>query len=679
MNATSLDVSIALIERQKPKRFFCYSSFKIVGVALSWLLTASLLTPAIAQEEKYETLLRQLSVETAARTASDSQSALAYFDIPAQVPAWLPNTLVELGSLRESQGVLFQAFSSGVTGQTPPALLPRLQDPANHLPMAFDHTVKWAYFANASYAGAFRYGASNGIVWYFVLNAGYLLAPRDPDRIRQLLNTAIRHLVRPWVDNESVVPGAKRIYQNQVYEALSAGKASPAGPQALPGEETARWRFVFNNPGSASAWQPRNRIAAGDFRLSHENLWRARSGGISGTQAPQRTSQQARTGIFKDGVIEWEWVASLSSSKGWRWYLYDTFEDMVGYRPPDSNDAYAGELLALAMRYVELSGDQAWLLASSGHYSPEGLPYSNLQVLKQVAQFNLLEQSRRYAMWEAASSVRYAELRQHQGQLYRAIQAGVSAGQFTAGTDYATVYLDGTVQWRYVGPAYEGLINTFQSNVTAANTSYDEAFLADACETWRGLDAFTRYLERTADAEAPRYRQTVDRLRAGISAMYRPEYRAWAWSQTSRIPQDWSSAWYPTGFANVQAQLYQVPVATDRANIQTLYADGWRVFERAIPFWWLRNFSDFPTLMPAYIALRDQGDVTKARQALKKSRRHYIDAAGLQPSGRFFIQEVAYALAIEKMLIDRGQWRPTDLGVFQPTPAPDASAEFYRR
>ena len=69
---------------------------------------------------------------------------------------------------------------------------------------------------------------------------------------------------------------------------------------------------------------------------------------------------------------------------------YNPSASVAAKKPQDSDDSYAATILSVATRYVQCSGDRAWL----NEVSAFGTGESNLQVLKKIAYYNLILPSR---------------------------------------------------------------------------------------------------------------------------------------------------------------------------------------------------------------------------------------------------------------------------------------------
>jgi|GEM_PF-2239432 len=580
--------------------------------------------------------------------AFHADTVMHAFDIPESVAPWTANETIFYGDLRESANRIYQAFTYGLTGTTALEGMPSFWDAALGLFVIEDGGVKWAYFADSTYKGAFRYGQNNGVLWYFVFSAMYSISDYNPSRIKALLNCATKHIVVPWLSGVAVVIGNKRIANHGVYECTASGitgTMAPSGTGTGIVDGTATWKYLFRNPGDYPNITPGETIADGDLRVANGDIWRASTtlAQACGVTSPNRSTSASR-GTFTDSGITWTWMRE-SADGGWKYYWYDTRADMSQYRNPDSHDSYASMFVALACAYVNNTLDFAWL--DTANAAGE----TNFATIKNIMYHNVLAQIKDYTPWTASTMVKFGDEYTSNGNTYRCILSGSTGSMAPSSTVYGAIIVDGDVQWQYVNPTYTGLTKTFQNDFTGDHVIWGTSYLMDNCEVYAGLRALIVEMTARDDADTYYYSQFLAPLAVGIGLFYQTSSKEWNWSTTNLIPDEIGSNWYPSCMAGLFPELHQVPAGTTPEIYRMKWNHGWEKLDRDQPSWWGRNIDAFPTLMPAFIAARYRGEISKALEAVEKSKRLHL-RQGLSPLGTMYIVDAAFMIAIQRLAVN---------------------------
>ncbi|GFE61919.1 hypothetical protein [Geobacter sp. AOG2] len=576
--------------------------------------------------------------------AFNADSVMQTFDIPATIAPWTANETIFYGNLRENNGRIYQAFTYGVTGDSAPTGMPTFWDAGLGVFVINDGGVKWAYFADSPYKGAFRYGQNNGVLWYFVFSGLLSIADYNPSRIKALLNCATKHIVVPWLSGVAVVVGSKRIANHGVYECTTAGTTGVTAPNWTGtgiSDGTAVWKYLFKNPGDYPNFTGGEMIASGDLRVANGDIWKATTAvtRACGSTLPNR-STNATSGTFTDSGITWTWLRA--NAAGWKYYWYDTHADMSQYRNPDSNDSYAAMFVALACAYVNNTMDFAWFDATNAAGE------TNYATMKNLMYYNVLTQVKGYTPWTATAAVKVGDEYTANGNTYRCILSGTTGAAAPSGTIYGAIIVDGSAQWMYVNPTYTGLTKTFQNDFTGDHAIWGTSYLMDNCEVYAGLRALLAEMTARGDADTAYYTAFLAPLAVGIGLFYQTSSKEWNWSTTNLIPDEIGSEWYPSCMAGLFPELYQVPVGTTPEIYRVKWNHGWEKLDRDQPSWWGRNIDAFPTLMPAYLAVRYRGEVGKALEAVEKAKRLHL-RQGFSPLGTMFIVDAAFMIAIQRL------------------------------
>lgn len=579
--------------------------------------------------------------------AFHADSVMRTFDIPETIAAWTASETIFYGDLRENDGRIYQAFTYGLTSATAPTGMPSTWDASLGGYVIEDGGVKWAYFSDSPYKGAFRYGQNNGVLWYFVFSALYSISDYNPARIKALLNCAIKHIVVPWLSGVAVVVGNKRIANYSVYECIQAGTTgvtAPSGTGAEITDGTAIWKYLFRNPGDYPNFTGREMISNGDLRVANGDIWKAST---SVTQACGFTSPNRSTnaigGTFSDSGITWTWLRA--NAPGWKYYWYDTLADMSQYRNPDSHDSYASMFVALACAYVNNTMDFAWF--DTANAAGE----TNFATMKNLMYHNVLTQIKGYTPWAATATVKIGDEYTANGNTYRCILSGTTGTVALSGTTYGAIIVDGSAQWMYVNPTYTGLTKTFQNDFTGDHAIWGTSYLMDNCEVYAGLRALLAEMTARGDADIAYYTAFLAPLAVGIGLFYQTSSKEWNWSTTNLIPDEIGSEWYPSCMAGLFPELYQVPVGTTSEIYRVKWNHGWEKLDRDQPSWWGRNIDAFPTLMPAFIAARYRGEISKAMEAVEKAKRLHL-RQGFSPLGTMFIVDASFLIAIQRLAVN---------------------------
>ena len=183
---------------------------------------------------------------------------------------------------------------------------------------------------SSRFAGAYRHRVSGAINWYFMLSA-MTLAPQ----------------AFSLTDRKSAIEAA-------------IGKGV-VGPRASNANYDIAGTFVVLSSGN----------------VYFVNI----AGTTAATEPAEPTSPQAGT-FLRDGSAVLEFTG-LRVPTEWRWFLIDIDSNLLTPIAPDSNDAYAGLLLAAAGRLDPSAG---WLNAPSGHPN-----LSRLNILTHVANHNIID------------------------------------------------------------------------------------------------------------------------------------------------------------------------------------------------------------------------------------------------------------------------------------------------
>ena len=565
---------------------------------------------------------------------------LSDFDIPKNPKVYAANTFFDYGEKIEINGRVYQNFNSGLSGsgvKAPDGFIGPDYDPVYDNYFWFDGQCKWFFVAEDDMKGALRWGANNGVIWYFSNLAVYHFLERiNGQRIQEYIECYISNLVCPWLSGVTIPKGAKRIANQQVYRAKNAGTTgvvSPAGTGTAITDGTVVWEWIHAQVGQYSPWAPGQTVAIGDRRTNAGNIYQATVATVTSGTAP----------THKLGAVNgWEYLVPVHSANGATWYMLDTQTDRHTFRPADSHDAYASSFLRLVSAWVTMENKQAWL-----DIVPSGYTISNLQILKEVAYANLATCVKQYTDRAPLTTYVAGDYRVVNGNVMLATVGGLSSAASTLPN--ANTITDGAVNWVYQYPAIQNLITTFQGELhTNGSIVWDWCYLQDNCENYSGLHEFSKLLGLIGDPLESYYSSIAANLAEAISRLFSIPDNAWRFADKAT---EISDAFYPDIMANVFPELHQVPVGISKASIADKYDAGWEFAGRAYPAWWGRHPDTLASLVVAYVAARFRQEPLKAAEAVEYAMAHHL-RQGAPQLGTFIVTDFAYALAIRSLITD---------------------------
>ena len=202
------------------------------------------------------------------------------------------------------RGVVAAVFQQLASGDAITSSIPTKGTP-------FDTSRTERYIASLEiksgvYKGAWRYIDAGGVNWYFLFAAMVLGDYFTQNEIRTAVEVALdKGVVGRWEANSEYAPSTKVVIDGKIF---------------------------FCN-----------------------------IGGTTGNKRPDVSGIKAKAAFVGDGTVTWEYLG-LTIPKSWQWFLVDIDNDLFSIRHPDSNDAYAGMVIAAARK---AGVDSAWLSAPS--------------------------------------------------------------------------------------------------------------------------------------------------------------------------------------------------------------------------------------------------------------------------------------------------------------------------
>ena len=324
-------------------------------------------------------------------------------------------------------------------------------------------------------------------------------------------------------------------------------------------------------------------------------IWICTTAGTSASSSPFIGSYTVGTSSVTDGTAVFKCIFISYASQEYFWL--DTNSDFVTYRGPDSHDNYASTFFNLIARYIQLTGDSAWLLTNSPQPNGSSGYLTYKVVLDNIAYFNLDTQIANFLTYGFQSGINPAD-----GSTYNVQQLEDNCGVYSGYNDLAYI---------------RGVAGDPTGQATAlANAAY----IADGI---RGLFNVTYNLFATY------YGQDIT-----------------TWVSNSQI------SWYPYLQAQLYPEYYNIPTVTD---------DIRKIIRYNVSLYWPNYLQDkaldsYPNNQIGFMAANQWQDPAKAMAFLEKTERYFITGGtvaqgAITPGGPTTIAEMGYYLAIKDMLI----------------------------
>lgn len=231
--------------------------------------------------------------------------------------SWSTGLSVVYGQLLlTAAGNVYQVVFPGTTGASAPT--------STATGSIVDGSATLFYYTQGSYLGMFRYAQNNGLNWYFcnialrrvmhrvLLTGSPLGAPAGTtmaSEIRNYIMGGFFHVMNDWQANSAYLQGMKVIVDGFIWLCTTAGTTS-------------------------------------------------------GTTAPFVSSRPHSIGqSVTDNTAVWKCIYTAYASQKWFWM--DVDRTFLTYAAPDSHDSYASTFASLIARYLQITGDTAWLSAAS--------------------------------------------------------------------------------------------------------------------------------------------------------------------------------------------------------------------------------------------------------------------------------------------------------------------------
>jgi len=374
--------------------------------------------------------------------------------IPSYTHTWVSGAQHEMDDvILTSAGDLWRVVAYGTLGTSEPAT-PLTNGAFKNITSGL---CLLDYVGDVNYIGAWKESETGGIMWYFSSIAAGLMAKALPAEVKTYLQTAIKFAAWNW---QAITPYQAGMLVGGVY---TSGR-----------------------------------------------LWQCTTAGTSDVAANFPSSATAGTTTYADGTAAWLCVDVYSGSAQWFWKDYSP---LFGIVEEDSHDSYASCLIWAIAKYLEATGDTAWLSQTSPHAA-----YTYGAAIKEILYANIITQ------------------------------------------------VDGT----------SGLINTFQGNIRSDGWAYAEQYLMDNCEDYAGLAAAIElYNNYLGDAAYAAYLQSYqDNLLIALEGLYDNTNFCYSYAFGADMAAAGTSAlFYPWVMSQLWPALWNVPLDTKRYKTAIDWAD----------------------------------------------------------------------------------------------------------
>lgn len=434
-----------------------------------------------------------------------------------------PNMAVTYGQLiRNSAGSVYQVagpFNGTIfLGPTEPTAIVQGS--------IFNGQATLFYYSQDYYLGSARYAANNGIEHYFANIAlrrvchrtlltgsplGWPAGTKVSSLVKGYILKEFQHLISFWSASGTYLKGMKVIVGGYIWIAQNAGQVSALAP--FSGSYTPGVSTVVDN---AVTW-----LCVYNAYSTQNNFWMN---------------------------TDWSWLA---------------------YKTPDSHDSYASTFFSLIARYLQITGDTAWLSTASPQ--PNGTGYlTYLQLIENIAHENLDIQLQNF------------------------------------------------------------LSRTFQNNISPVDGSaFTIQFLEDNCETVSGYTGLA-YIYQLAGANtaAAAAQANIPYVGFGIISLYDTTYNVFA-VEFGEPVTDWINSpnkpFYPHLNSQLFPEFHNVGTVTQAArdNVRT-----W-VSEQFLSWWLDKGKDTFPQNMFGFMAAKIWQDPKKAMAFIENTDRYFISGGGL--------------------------------------------------
>ena len=458
---------------------------------------------------------------------------------------WSGGLAVTYGQLiLTTNGSVYQVTTPGTTITVPSSVL------TGYIPDPGGGSVVYVYYSKDSYLSAFRYAENNGIEWYFdalglaemvhmKLISGSTLGPPAGTTMASLIKkhilTAMKHLIVAFYSGGTYLRGMKITTDGWIWECTTAGSIAA----------------------SNAAF-----VAAGPHSLGQ---------------------------TVTSGTAHWIAIYQYFGAAQLFWLNVDN--TWAKYRYPDSHDSYCSTFFSLIARYIEYTGDFAFLQGAS----PQPAYATYQLLLNDLIYFNL----------------------------------------------------DTQLSHNFLSDSFQGQIAPWDGSVF--NTQYFE----DNCETVKGYrDAsyvFGQLGDATRSANAITSQNYVSV--SGLRPLYNTTYNLVAWYFGNDV-STWANRTDLQFYPYIQAQFYAEKCDLSQ-DFSTMFSEdqfyamrqaAWGLYSNWITD---RGKDSFPDCFIGLIAAKKWNDPVIAQSFVDQSERFHLKR------GSLIISEYACYLRIKELLVPK--------------------------